>query len=951
MTMKPRRRMTTLLLSAALILLVWGTAAAQTAYDIAVTLDPEALSLSGTQTVVYVNETGEPVNAIVFLLIANWGAEENPYVADALEDAPYDWGFDPTWTQIAAVRDAAGEDLGYRLESAEPHLQTYSLEDAFLVVDLPSPLAAGARFEMQIDFETKFAAGRLADTCATQDVFVWRFGWNPVALPDPAVRNTFALPSASYRVELTVPEDYAAFGGADRQSLLAQVDPDDDTDLEAAVFSTILLESDHVVRSVPLFIGKDLASVSSVWNGVSLEAVYRPGGETFARLALTYAAEILTAYAEQYGPYTGERIVLAENPTAGFFGMAADGMVLAGASFAALQNMPALGMYDRVAEYLLAHELAHLWWGIGIGTDFDSENWISEGFAEYLSISYFEDKFGAFEPNLFSHLRPGLVEDVMAEVVGTFNLRQHLSEAPYLDLIKLGFDEPIVQPLRDVDYLNGLTVRTYNKGYLVLRALEAMIGRDRMVEILREANADWTGRTLAVSAFRAIVEAHAGTDLRPGFFEDWLYGDGQIDVSIDGFEVEETETGYRTTLELRWSGSDLPATIELTLADGSTERFTWISSETVGPVSLSPDETLSPVVAVAIDPDEMLPDTNRFNNHWPRKILVEHPFQDEDVEPAGRPLDAYVIQVSISSVSGFFRNDHQWSLAVMPHIDDGLDFEALELEEFALTWDVIGLFAANVNRNLSILAQGALTAFDVETCSGEIDLRATANVRLFEHPETGNAGTYWHPTNQLAFSAGLIGDLAQPIPYLNAAAVSSGYPARVSQQVAALTLGRSEAGAFATADLSTSGRLRILPQTYLDLQAALSERLFGELPKPFAFSLDRLHAFDNLPQGVRQAAATAELVLPPLVRDANYALLNLTRIDTIGASLFVQGGRTWMENRPISDPGIRLEAGAKLTIQVYGLFGAPMAVSFGYAHPLIGPATEGVPFVGVGSGF
>jgi len=400
---------------------------------------------------------------------------------------------------------------------------------------------------------------------------------------------------------------------------------------------TIELTNTHPVRSIPLLLGPDLESVSTKWNDVSIEAVYLPGSESYAREALSYAQDILTYHAAHFGSFVGERVVIAQNPTPGFFGMAADGMVFVGSSLVTLKadgmvfvgsslvtlkDMPALGAYDRFNEYLLAHELAHLWWGIGIGADFNAENWLSEGFAEYLSISYFEDQYGGFDPNLLTHLQPGLAEDVLIELVGYLNLRQQ-SEMSYLALLQAGFDEPIVQPVADSEYVNGLTVRTYSKGYLVLRALEAIIGKTSMDEVLIEAHAKWSGRLLTVDDFRILAEGVSGSDLS-GFFGGWLYGDSQYDVAISGFDTTKTSTGYSTVLYLSGVDALFPIMIEATLEDDSTVRMAFAPDccSAIAP----PFETQSPITSVLIDPDEVLPDGNRYNNHWPRLLVFTHPF-------------------------------------------------------------------------------------------------------------------------------------------------------------------------------------------------------------------------------------------------------------------------------------------------------------------------------------
>jgi hypothetical protein len=900
-------------------------------YDIRVTLDPITQTLVGSQRVDYFNDTDETLDEILFCLIGNWGAEPNPYLHPALLDPQYVAGFDPTWTRIDRVIDGSDELLAFALEPLPPAMQTYSLDDGLLVVELPGPLEPGERTTLSIEFETRFAHALLLDNCVYRDTYVWRFGWHPIAVPPTARNGGFALPAGEYHVDLTVPEEYRAFGGADRQAELET----------AAGLTTYELENDRPARSVPLVIGSDLRAVSSTWSGVDLQAVYLPGGETSARLALSNAAEILASYGERFGPFGYRRLLIVENPAPGFYGMAADGMILVGRSVVQLKDMPALGVYDRLVEYLLAHEAAHLWWGIGIGTDFDAENWISEGFAEYLSIGYFEEKYGAFEPNLLSHLGEGLIEDVIRSELGYLNLRQHLSEIPYVDLLRLDFDEAIVKPLAEVEYLNGQTVRTYNKGYLVLRALDAVVGRETLRAILFETNAQWRGRTLSVEDFRRLAEGISESDLS-GFFDDWLYGDAQLDIATDGFDAVERESGFTTTIYLRREGAGLPVEVRATLADGSTVQRLWDAASAEGTVIL---ESESPVVRVQADPDEMLPDANRFNNHYPRRILIEHPFRAERSPAIGRPLDAYVISVSPTGISGSFRNDHLWSLGVVPHID--VDAAPTEISDLFESWDVVGVLAADVNRRLSFSALATVTALAVSNGSGKVDAQFAVHTRSFTHPETGSAGTYWYPTHRLDLTIGLRGELARPIAYLALTLGRSDLLTLYMSNIVTLQTGIPGFGTapFATAEWAGTKRLRLAHLFYLDLAASAASSLLEALPTQFMFSLDRLHAFALPPYGTHQVYGKAEVVFPPLARNQGYALLNLTRLEDVTASAFVHGGRTWGGCDRICESGIRIEAGGMLTLRLDAFLGASIEFSVGYAHPLFGLDGAGTPFV------
>ncbi|MCK5245752.1 hypothetical protein KAR02_02565, partial [Candidatus Bipolaricaulota bacterium] len=146
-------------------------------------------------------------------------------------------------------------------------------------------------------------------------------------------------------------------------------------------------------------------------------------------------------------------------------------------------------------------------------------------------------------------------------------------------------------------------------------------------------------------------------------------------------------------------------------------------------------------------------------------------------------------------------------------------------------------------------------------------------------------------------------------------------------------------------------RFRLAHLLYADVAVSIAETLFPDLPNEFLFALNELHAFDHLPMGHHQAFAAIEIILPPLVRDSGYAILNLTRLDSITPSVFVQGGQTQANCDIVCEPGNRLEVGAKLAFTFPAFLGAMVEIDLGYAHPLVGVEGEARFFVDLGGSF
>ena len=157
----------------------------------------------------------------------------------------------------------------------------------------------------------------------------------------------------------------------------------------------------------------------------------------------------------------------------------------------------------------LAHEIAHQWWGQGVGWKNYHEQWISEGFAQYFAALYAErDRGDDVFRNMLRQMRRWSIEQS--------------SQGPVYLGYRLGHIKAEGRVFRAI---------VYNKGAMVLHMLRRLVGDEKFFAGIRSFYAAWKFRKAGTDDFRIAMEKASGADLT-GFFDGWIYGSS---VPVLGF--------------------------------------------------------------------------------------------------------------------------------------------------------------------------------------------------------------------------------------------------------------------------------------------------------------------------------------------------------------------------------------------------------------------------------
>jgi aminopeptidase N len=307
---------------------------------------------------------------------------------------------------------------------------------------------------------------------------------------------------------------------------------------------TVTFQPTPKMSSYLLFLGVgDLDRISKTVDGVDIGVVFRRGAQEKARFALQAAGEILHYYNDYFGVrYPLPKLDLVAAPGAGGFGAMENWGAILYFENTLLVDPRLSTEHDRQYVYLvIAHEMAHQWFGDLVTMKWWDDLWLNESFANWM------------EAKAIDHLHPDW-EAFLIEADG--------KEGAY-SLDATASTHPVVQPAETMDQVNEIgDAITYDKGAAVIRMLEAYVGPDAWQKGVRAYIRDHAyGNSVRGDLWRA-VEAAAGKPVTP-IARDFTEQGGVPLISVD--RVQGSAAGAAVTLRQGRFGLD----------QASTQARTW----------------------------------------------------------------------------------------------------------------------------------------------------------------------------------------------------------------------------------------------------------------------------------------------------------------------------------------------------------------------------------------
>lgn len=434
-----------------------------TRYLIDLNVDLDALTVRGQARVRYTNRESVPLSEIVFRLL------------------PQTPGYG------GQMRVSAVQANGWAIKT------TLRFNESALYVPLPADLLPGQSVELLLDFECALPSdtsagyaqyGYIEEVLSLPNTYPLipvydDEGWN-VEL-GPAYGDATFSDTSLYLVRVTLPSDFKVAASG----VLVQQQHNADNTI-TYTFASGPMRDWNLVGS------RSYVAISQQVDDVLVTVYYLEGDERGGNLVLDYATQAMRIYTDLLGAYPfNELDVVATPTTAG--GIEYPGLIVVAQS-----------LYDREGgffEMATIHETAHQWIYSLVGNDQLDEPWLDESLTQYLSLLYFERRYGKQEAEM---------------------IRRDSFEGWYKSLGRA--DQKILIGLPVAAYSEhqyGAIV--YGKGPLFFYEVRKQIGDKAFFDALRAYADDFRYEVAYPADLMGVLERVSGQDL-DALYQTWVVG-------------------------------------------------------------------------------------------------------------------------------------------------------------------------------------------------------------------------------------------------------------------------------------------------------------------------------------------------------------------------------------------------------------------------------------------
>jgi hypothetical protein len=401
--------------------------------------------------------------------------------------------------EVRRITDDAGRDLAFSRQGAQ------------IIVALESPVEAGATVTLRVEY-----AGKGIEEIFPQNIVLsTTTDWYP---------RTGTLGQATYDVLIEYPADRTVVASGAAVDLPAGESGNDASGRRRARF-----RQERPVKAFTFEIG-DLTITHHEVGHVALTVALHPDFPGWVREQVFQAAAAALGYYETvFGPYPLDHLTIVSAPRGYSQGL----LGLVSLSFDVLNDADnpfnsLLNKADR--RTVIAHEIAHQWWGNLVDWRGYRDQWLSEAMANYAALLFTRDI-------LHGDVASG------REIVAGWRAHLSATTASGRTIESLG---PIAlgRRLDSSQSDDAYSAIVYEKGAVVLDMLAQVLGEDRFLKMLGQVARHAAGRVLSTQEFLAALSHMSGENL-DWFAGQYVYGTGLPDVDYS-FGIEHEANGAWT---------------------------------------------------------------------------------------------------------------------------------------------------------------------------------------------------------------------------------------------------------------------------------------------------------------------------------------------------------------------------------------------------------------------
>ena len=596
-------------------------------YDIRVTLDPEAKTLSGEERITWRNPGDEPIGELWFHLYLNaFKNTESTFYKESGGQlrgdrmAEEDWGY----VEVKSLRRAGGTDLLPGASFEHPD-DDNAADQTLWRVPLPEPVPAGGEIVLELTYEAKlprvfartgyfrdyFLVGQWFPKLAAYETRGTRGRESPGFDRHQFHANSeFYADFGRYKVEITLPERFVV-GATGRRTerrdgpngttthVFEQEDVIDFAWTASPRFVEVKarFQADSEVTpqeyaDAASLLGRSLDEVRL--SDVDVTLLLQPEHAAQAERQMRAAKAGLKWFGLWYGRYPYPTLTIVDPA----FGAGGSGGMEYPTFITGLTSV----LFNRgplarvmIPEEVIVHEFGHQYWQSMVASNEFEESWLDEGFNSYSTGRVMEKVYGPWMGQVFG-LRLGGLEMV----------RMSNSVERMFDRVR--------SPAWGFSSSGNYGFNSYGRTQLTLLTLEALVGPETLARAMRTYHERFRFRHPSSDDFYAVVSEVAGRDMsgffaqtteRPGIVDyevssvtsvraeepRGVFGEGQARKTVTLEEARKREEGadeagtrrWRSKVTVRRRGEVvLPTSLRLEYEGGSAQTLALTEREDAG---------------------------------------------------------------------------------------------------------------------------------------------------------------------------------------------------------------------------------------------------------------------------------------------------------------------------------------------------------------------------------